>query len=615
MIPLRVDEVERARSPGRLEPTPGRPSHRRQDRLAARRAGRPLRRRRRRRRLRRRRARAGRGRDARAGRRLRGAGRARRRRSRAQPARVVGITGSTGKTSTKDILAALCAPARAHRRRRGELQQRARRAADALPPRARHRGLRRSSWRCAGSARSPSSATIARPDVGVITRSGPCTSSSSARSRRRAREGGAARRRSPGGVAIVPADAPLLEPYLRDVDRRRFGRGDVSSARSRTTRRTLARRRRATSRARAATSSRAPGAERARGAAAYDALGLPLDRAQEGAARSRSRAGAARSCRSRRRRPDQRRVQREPGLDARRARPPRRRAGTRAASRCSATWPSSATRRATTARSGARSAQVGVDVLLAVGPLARHYVDGPDRASPSSDAPTPRRAARSRPRPARRLRARQGVARGAPRGVADALAGAPAFESRPHRRDRRDGPLDPARPEVHRVPAPQELGQHIREEGRRARREAGHADDGRRADRRSRRRPAFLALSRYTTRRADRLLRDTSRARRSASSTTSSSSRTGARSACPGRWKLLLLGLAIGVVGYLAHDRELLDRRLHPARRRRDLPLSVGWYVLVFFVIAGAANGVNLTDGIDGLAAGTGSSRSSRSPR
>ena len=30
------------------------------------------------------------------------------------------------------------------------------------------------------------------------------------------------------------------------------------------------------------------------------------------------------------------------------------------------------------------------------------------------------------------------------------------------------------------------------------------------------------------------------------------------------------------------------------------------WYVLLFLVVAGAANGVNLTDGIDGLAAGTG---------
>jgi phospho-N-acetylmuramoyl-pentapeptide-transferase len=33
--------------------------------------------------------------------------------------------------------------------------------------------------------------------------------------------------------------------------------------------------------------------------------------------------------------------------------------------------------------------------------------------------------------------------------------------------------------------------------------------------------------------------------------------------------------------------------------------LGFGWYVLVYLVVAGAANGVNLTDGLDGLAAGT----------
>jgi phospho-N-acetylmuramoyl-pentapeptide-transferase len=36
------------------------------------------------------------------------------------------------------------------------------------------------------------------------------------------------------------------------------------------------------------------------------------------------------------------------------------------------------------------------------------------------------------------------------------------------------------------------------------------------------------------------------------------------------------------------------------------LQLSWAWYGLLFLVIAGAANGVNLTDGVDGLAAGTG---------
>ncbi|MFN2628846.1 MAG: phospho-N-acetylmuramoyl-pentapeptide-transferase, partial [Gaiellaceae bacterium] len=36
------------------------------------------------------------------------------------------------------------------------------------------------------------------------------------------------------------------------------------------------------------------------------------------------------------------------------------------------------------------------------------------------------------------------------------------------------------------------------------------------------------------------------------------------------------------------------------------VPLSWLWYGLLFLIIAGAANGANLTDGLDGLAAGTG---------
>ena len=55
-------------------------------------------------------------------------------------ARVVAITGSSGKTSTKDILAALCRPVARDGRRRGRLQQRDRPAADADAHRARHRG-------------------------------------------------------------------------------------------------------------------------------------------------------------------------------------------------------------------------------------------------------------------------------------------------------------------------------------------------------------------------------------------------------------------------------------------------------------------------------------------
>jgi phospho-N-acetylmuramoyl-pentapeptide-transferase len=73
-----------------------------------------------------------------------------------------------------------------------------------------------------------------------------------------------------------------------------------------------------------------------------------------------------------------------------------------------------------------------------------------------------------------------------------------------------------------------------------------------------------------------------------------------------GRWKLLLLaGVAAGT-GYLANSAELnhLTSVLLPVTGWR-VPLGPLWYVFIFLVIAGAANGVNLTDGLDGLAAGT----------
>ena len=73
-----------------------------------------------------------------------------------------------------------------------------------------------------------------------------------------------------------------------------------------------------------------------------------------------------------------------------------------------------------------------------------------------------------------------------------------------------------------------------------------------------------------------------------------------------GRWKLLLLAGVAAVTGYLANRAGLghLTSVLIPGTGQR-LPLGPLWYVFVFVVIAGAANGVNLTDGLDGLAAGT----------
>jgi phospho-N-acetylmuramoyl-pentapeptide-transferase len=73
----------------------------------------------------------------------------------------------------------------------------------------------------------------------------------------------------------------------------------------------------------------------------------------------------------------------------------------------------------------------------------------------------------------------------------------------------------------------------------------------------------------------------------------------------PGRWKLLMLVGVAAAVGYLAH-RTGLSTDVYLPLLNVELPLGWGWYLLVFFIIAGAANGVNLADGIDGLAAGTG---------
>jgi phospho-N-acetylmuramoyl-pentapeptide-transferase len=64
----------------------------------------------------------------------------------------------------------------------------------------------------------------------------------------------------------------------------------------------------------------------------------------------------------------------------------------------------------------------------------------------------------------------------------------------------------------------------------------------------------------------------------------------------------MLLAIS-AVIGYLSQDRDLTTEVYVPLVGT-DIDLSWFWYALVFFVIAGAANGANLTDGIDGLAAG-----------
>jgi phospho-N-acetylmuramoyl-pentapeptide-transferase len=72
-----------------------------------------------------------------------------------------------------------------------------------------------------------------------------------------------------------------------------------------------------------------------------------------------------------------------------------------------------------------------------------------------------------------------------------------------------------------------------------------------------------------------------------------------------GRWKLLLLVAITFFVGWAVNGRDLATEVYVPGI---DIEVDFWWvwYLLLFLIIAGAANGVNLTDGIDGLAAGTG---------
>jgi UDP-N-acetylmuramoyl-tripeptide--D-alanyl-D-alanine ligase len=156
---------------------------------------------------------------------LAGIGRALRGRSRA---RIVGITGSTGKTSTKDILAALCAPVAR------TVATRASENAELGVPLTLGR-LEPDTELCLvelgmrGVGQIAELCEIARPDLGVITAIGPVhlelVGSVDGVARSKAELVTAL---PPGGVAVVPRSAEL-EPYLErdDIDVRRVGEVDV----------------------------------------------------------------------------------------------------------------------------------------------------------------------------------------------------------------------------------------------------------------------------------------------------------------------------------------------------------------------------------------------------
>jgi phospho-N-acetylmuramoyl-pentapeptide-transferase len=72
-----------------------------------------------------------------------------------------------------------------------------------------------------------------------------------------------------------------------------------------------------------------------------------------------------------------------------------------------------------------------------------------------------------------------------------------------------------------------------------------------------------------------------------------------------GRWKLLLLAGITVAVGLVVHDLDFKTSIYVPVLDWR-VPLALAFYVFLFLILAGAANGANLTDGIDGLAIGVG---------
>ena len=138
-------------------------------------------------------------------------------------ARVVGITGSTGKTSTKDILAALCAPHVRTIANEGNFNQ------ELGVPLTLCRiepdtELCISEMGMRGLGEIAYLAEIARPDLALITNVGPVHLELVGTVENVARAKGELIAALPrGGIAIVP-DEPLLEPYLRqDIEIRRFG--------------------------------------------------------------------------------------------------------------------------------------------------------------------------------------------------------------------------------------------------------------------------------------------------------------------------------------------------------------------------------------------------------
>jgi UDP-N-acetylmuramoyl-tripeptide--D-alanyl-D-alanine ligase len=153
-------------------------------------------------------------------------------------ATVIGITGSTGKTTTKDILLALLAPARRAVASRANYNTEIGLPLEILAaPAGTEVLVLEHAMR--GPGQIAELAAISRPDVAVIVNIGPVhlelLGSLEAIAAAKAELIAAL---PSGGTAVVPAAEPLLEPHLRDdVDIVRFGPGgDVHLKRAESTR-------------------------------------------------------------------------------------------------------------------------------------------------------------------------------------------------------------------------------------------------------------------------------------------------------------------------------------------------------------------------------------------
>ena len=72
-----------------------------------------------------------------------------------------------------------------------------------------------------------------------------------------------------------------------------------------------------------------------------------------------------------------------------------------------------------------------------------------------------------------------------------------------------------------------------------------------------------------------------------------------------GRWKMVGLAVITVVAAVLLQESTSFTTSIYVPIAGWDLDLGILFYPFLFFVIAGTVNGANLTDGIDGLAAGT----------